>query len=431
MDNKAKLELINKMALLRKGNIPVPIVILSGTKESIEIVAKDESEVLGEYFAILKKNVTIEPGKVYFVPKDESKDVDLSWLPKKYEIIEVNDLCFNWALFLNTLGLEGVSKETLLSLDRDEILILREHMDDIVPAVLYQHYEKYDDNTFNTSDLAAIKEQIGKYAKTKSAAAPVKEVAKEEAPVKNEAPTTKPQKKVFTNATIIGALTNKPAKEETPVKKEVKEEEPTKTEPIEEVTAPGFNLGIQSEIEDEDEPKEITMSEPMVMEPERNNEPEDEDTGLIAPKTVAPKKKEYSYNVKETLTREEIDKNQKLLDELHGIYTTTIAFMKDSCNARYRVLINKMQEALNTDIYKVQFTKEYLLEDDDTSTEVYHKLYDLDIATQKFQKAVIHQIKHIACFNCNHEWDEDITFLKPGYHAVICPKCGQKYPFEK
>jgi signal recognition particle GTPase len=163
--------------------------------------------------------------------------------------------------------------------------------------------------------------------------------------------------------------------------------------------------------------------------PDEKQELESDEDVIPKPKEV--KKKKSSFVVKEEVSSEEEKKNNELLQELRILYKSTIQYMTEMCNSQYRIIINKMQEAVDTNVFKQQFTKMYLDLSDDTSSELYKKLYEVDINTQKFHKEIVHQIKHLGCFNCGTEWDEDITFLEKGPHMVRCPKCYNSYPFEK
>ncbi len=394
--NDKKLDLINKMALLRNGNVPISIVVLKGNKKSVELVAKKEKEILGSYFNVLKKGVEVKKDMVNFVPCDEATDI--SWLTGTYETIDVNTIhCFDWDKFLKRLGLERATKEQFKDFSVDMELKLESTMDKVIADVLYAHYSKRDDNVITEKDIQMIR----------YFASPEKPITKQT----NE------------SKTVTKTVTEKkPEDSIKPKQAEIvqKDEKAVKAEPVKEA---------------KEEPKEnVKAEEPIVeskIETDTDSKKQEEtaDSDMIAP-TIKQVEKP-TFVIKEDLTDEEIKKNDEMLSDLRALYKSSIIFMEKTCNSQYRLIINKMQDAIDTNVFKNQFTKMYLEISDDTSTELYQKLYDVDVATKKFQKDVVHQIRHIGCFNCGNEWDEDITFLSKGPHTVRCPKCFSDYPFEK
>ena len=65
--NIKKLDLINKMALLRNGNIPIPVVFLTGEKEKVLYVVDKEKEILNNYFYEFTDITSIKANKVNFI----------------------------------------------------------------------------------------------------------------------------------------------------------------------------------------------------------------------------------------------------------------------------------------------------------------------------------------------------------------------------
>ena len=377
-----KLDLINKMAILRKGYVPVPIVVLKGHKKNVEAVAKKEKDILKDYFTVLKEGCEVKPGAINFVPCDVEVS-NISWLKERYEEIDVDSISmFNWNEFLNKLGLTGASADTFKDFSDKMLENLAQNEDQIITDVLYAHYTYRDNNEITAKDIKKIRQMCQTNVASESDTKP-----------DIKAPAGQGNSFVETGADVNIADTNKSS---------INENVP--------------NLESTNETQD-------------VKEPETPKEA-DEDEDII-PKPKEQQQKKSNLIVKEELTEEEDTNNKKLLEDLRNLYKTTIIYINETCNSQYRGILNKMQEAVDKNIYKQQFTKMYLDISEDTSSELYRRLYDVDIATQKFHKSVVHQIRHLGCFNCGTNWDEDITFLAKGPHKVHCPKCFNDYPFEK
>lgn len=377
-----KLDLINKMAILRKGHVPVPIVVLKGHKKNVETVAKKEKDILKDYFTVLKEGSEVKPGAINFVPCDVEVS-NISWLKERYEEIDVDSIStFDWNEFLNKLGLTGVSADTFKDFSEKMLENLAQNEDQIITDVLYAHYTYRDNNEFTTKDYQKIRRMCQMNA-TSEPDVPV-------TPNKQE------------NSFVENKQENPFVETDSDVKDSINENVP--------------NLESTNETQNVKEPED----------PKEVNEDED-----IIPKPKEQQQKKSNLIVKEELTEEEDANNKRLLEDLRNLYKTTIVYINETCNSQYRGILNKMQEAVDKNIYKQQFTKMYLDISEDTSSELYRRLYDVDIATQKFHKSVVHQIRHLGCFNCGTNWDEDITFLAKGPHKVHCPKCFNDYPFEK
>ena len=452
--NNQRLDVINKMALLRKGNVPVSVVVLQGHKQNVEFVAKKEAEILGSYFSVMKKMDDMKSGVINFVPCDVENG-NLDWLTAVHELIDVDAISiFDWAAFFEKLGLDGAKEEMFADFDNNHKEALSVIENQVITTVLYAHYEHCDDNTITDMDVRQIKgmvldrmsvvageksKQELRAAKAKSTERQIKgmelehmaavagEKSKQElkaakqnrldqmmgdvTPLKESVKKGRGEvqndKEAMSNEALVGAGDKVPVVSEAGPKKE-SVEAPTQDPSSKPVVEPA--------------------AEPKIEEPETVLESDDE-TVIPKPKENAPKKP--AVLAKETLTEEEEKENAALLEDLRTMYKDTIRFMNDTCNAQYRIIVNSMQDAVDKNVYKQQFTKMYLNVSDDTGSELYRKLYDIDVATQKFHKTVVHQVKHMGCFNCGTNWDEDITFLPHGPHTVRCPHCFADIPFEK
>lgn len=379
-----KLDLINKMAILRNGYVPVPIVVLKGHKKNVEVVAKKEKDILKDYFTVLKEGCEVKPGAINFVPCDIEVS-NISWLKERFEEIDVDSISmFDWDEFLNKLGLTGASADMFKDFSNKMLENLAQNEDQIITDVLYSHYTYRDNNEITQNDIKNIRRKCQFGATSKPDTKP-----------DIKAPASQENSFVETGADVNIADTNKSS---------INEDVP--------------NLESTNDTQTVKEPEES----------KETNENEDED---IIPKPKEQQQKKPNLIVKEELTEDEERNNKRLLEDLRDLYKTTIIYINETCNSQYRGILNKMQEAVDKNVYKQQFTKMYLDISEDTSSELYRRLYDVDIATQKFHKSVVHQIKHLGCFNCGTNWDEDITFLVKGPHKVHCPKCFNDYPFEK
>ncbi len=373
-----KLDLINKMAILRKGHVPVPIVVLKGHKKNVEIIAKKEKDILKDYFTVLKEGSEVKPGAINFVPCDVEAS-NISWLKGRYEEIDVDSISmFDWNEFLNKLGLTGASADMFKDFSNKMLENLAQNEDQIITDALYSHYTYRDHNEITTNDIKNIRRMCQSNTTSKS---------------DTKAPANQENSFVETDTDVNITDMNKSS--------------------VDEETS---NLESTNDVQDVKEPEE----------PKETNEDED-----VIPKPKEQQQKKSNLIVKEELTEEEEKNNKRLLEDLRTLYKTTIIYINETCNSQYRGILNKMQEAVDKNIYKQQFTKMYLDISEDTSSELYRRLYEVDIATQKFHKSIVHQIKHLGCFNCGTNWDEDITFLAKGPHSVHCPKCFNNYPFEK
>lgn len=143
------------------------------------------------------------------------------------------------------------------------------------------------------------------------------------------------------------------------------------------------------------------------------------------------KKEEVKGKSKQELTDEEKKSNDEKLKFLQERYKEVSALINDSKDNRFKAIAKQIDDAVATNVYKTQWCPLYLNISDDTSSDIYAALYDLDIDTLDFNKTVIRQTVHLGCAFCGHEWDEDITFKPSGVFFAECPECYTERPFEK
>lgn len=144
------------------------------------------------------------------------------------------------------------------------------------------------------------------------------------------------------------------------------------------------------------------------------------------------KRTENNMVVKNTITAEENARNIAMLKDIENQYMDARNLIDQMSDSRYRILGNKLADTMKDKTYgKTQWARQYLDVSDDVATELYAKLYNLDRQTKKFCKEVVHQVEHMGCPMCGKEWDEDVTFLRPGIHYILCPNCNSERPYEK
>lgn len=143
------------------------------------------------------------------------------------------------------------------------------------------------------------------------------------------------------------------------------------------------------------------------------------------------KKEEVKGKSKQELTDEEKRSNEEKLKFLQERYKEVSTLINDSKDNRFKAIAKQIDDAVATNVYKTQWCPLYLNISDDTSSDIYAALYDLDIDTLDFNKTIIRQTIHLGCAFCGHEWDEDITFKPSGVFFAECPECYTERPFEK
>lgn len=413
-----KLDLINKMAYLRNGNVPISVVVLKGHKKNVEFVANKERDILGNYFSVLKKGSNIKENVINFVPYDvESSDV--SWLTETHEIVDVDSVSiFDWNLFFKKLGLESISHDNFNDCTSEIEETLAEIEDTIITTILYDHYEKYDHNIATDEDIQKIRFMMGLESSVTIKDINVdsnntvtennsETIAKEAVPGVSKTEDSSINAETLSKENIVAKLKSK------------------ETKTISETNTVDISAEAISDNAKNIETISKNVAPVNTVEELKSNDDE------VIPQPKISRQKKLALKSKSELTPEEIANNEQLLSEIRALYKNTLQFMREMHNSQFKNIINMMQDELDNNTFKTQFTSTYLKISEDTGTELYSRLYDVDVATQKFHKSVIHQIRHIACFNCGTEWDEEITFLKKGPHSVRCPHCFTDYPFEK
>ena len=153
--NIKKLDLINKMALLRNGNVPIPVVFLTGEKEKVLYVVNKEKEILNNHFYEFTDITSIKANKVNFILSNNNHLLEENDIP--FEEINVNSIALiDWNKFFKKLELNNISKDMFKDLSSEAKDRLRKNENEIVTKVLYSHYENYDDNEIKDDDIELI-----------------------------------------------------------------------------------------------------------------------------------------------------------------------------------------------------------------------------------------------------------------------------------
>lgn len=144
-----------------------------------------------------------------------------------------------------------------------------------------------------------------------------------------------------------------------------------------------------------------------------------------------PKAQEIHGLIKEMITKEEDDRNYELLEALKSEYRAVHGYIYSLRNSKWKIIMNRMQDAIDSNDLSQQYCPMYLSISDDITTELYAKLYDLDGKTKQFQESIVRMIVPFGCPHCGKEWKEDVTFLPPGAHFIECPECRGTRGYEK
>jgi len=407
------LAAFNKVYTIRSGKGLVQNIILTGSDKDIELCVEKETMFFAEnglmlnekvcrdknnttspqtYYFENDKDVIRQPGSLYFFKSCESKDCN------KFDVTGLyKDPAFDFTEIVNMLGFEGLTNELLQNSDigkKIEEILKTVSVEQFVNNTLIAHYENCDTDTYNPDiDFAWIDE-------TKDI------VTKEVEPI-----------------TVTGTSETKHIKTEDVVTSETNATVTEDTKP-KHGTAGAMLQGFRNRMTS----KEPVNTKPVDTKPvEENKETESNEP----PAPVLKEKKDANLIIKKHLTKEEDERNWELLNELRKQYEKTIEYITSTCNSQWTNIKNTMIDTLKTNQFKTQWCSMYMEISNDYSTELYERLYNLDIATNEFQKQVVHQVVKMGCAFCANEWEEDITFLAPGPHFVECPQCFMERGFEK
>lgn len=408
----ARLDAFNKAYIARKGKGIIPFIELHGLDDDIKACAQKEAELF--YSCGLLKNATVcigvqdtkdhqayllkanteildkKEGSIYFFSDSCSQ--------KHKNVFDVRG-CASVGLLSEIaagLGFENLTKDILKAELEQYPEWMSYDTEQMVNNTIIRHYMTYSDNIFHADDLSWLRNK--------------KQKSQEKAENMKLQERSKPEKHILEEA----EQTEKG-------KKQHKFRFPTNGH----VLPKQAHLSAESAAEEQTSPVENTNSktEKKDIHPQEQSEQEN------AAPVPQMKKKVSTGIVKEKLTEEEERANQEKLNALLKTYQEAIEFITSLRNAKWRSIVNKMNDAVNNKKFTQQWCPLYLELSDDISSELYAKLYDVDQQTIQFNKTVIHQVVSLGCPNCGKEWQEDITFRDKGIHQVECPICcfGMRY----
>ncbi len=387
------LHAFNRMFKLRHGDVPIQIIELRGTEDDIEYTIDMETEALYNE-GLIKNNKAItdikntgssqlffldsvnqlipQQGCIYFVRKCCNDTL-------KYNSFDTTGAYapgrFDYKELIEMLGFDGLSNEEiwLLPFELDLQHKVKEDIRDVANKTMLRHFERDSSNKYDPTDFDWVRIE-----------------------------------------TIGISNTNFASQEMTMVDESLTEDEAEEDEN----TRLPF---LQQVIKDANiAPEKIAAF----------NSANDLTEKTKAQSNVSPVINKR-INIKDRLTPEDKEYNQKNLQNIKEVYEQAIEYINSLSNSRYTIIRNTMRECVAKEQFNKQFTKMYSDISEDRSTDVYKHLYDLDVATINYQKSLIRQAVHLGCVACNYEWDEDITFMDKGIHYIKCPRCASSRPFEK
>ena len=398
----------NKMYTLRQGNVPIKTIKLIGEKEDIDHVIKMQKEC--ECFEGIK-----------YVTKTDPKEICIEII-----IPEGINPVFDFSPFIYQLGFEGIfdsdkllDKYNLIALlsEKDAKILEDAVVSNMLMAVndtLMTHFMHFDDNLLHKEDFKWLKEyEVEGYTVVNVVDKKKKkgDVIEVEA-VKSES--------------ILESVSSESISESVSDSNSISESVSTSESILESESISETEIVSESISESEITSESVSETVSETPAPEKPAKKKD----VLAPEPEEEEENE-AQNVKDTLTEEEVARNNELLADIKAAYDECIQFITDTCNGSYRIILNKMQECNQTMKYNTQFCLMYLEISSDRKSELYHKLYDLDQKTKEYNEKLIHQVIKLGCWNCNHTWNEDITFAPAGPGKVKCPKCLAERPFNK
>lgn len=368
-----ELSIINRLATVRGMNLPIRAIVLNGTKEEVAYVILQEQLLFPE--KVLYNDMTLDgkqmrPDALYFYDKDVEN------IPQKHMEVDIHGVCENEIVnrFIKELHLKG-AEQIKEKADTDALKTLLEmDYEGTLMKVLMNNMARSVDGVFDVKDLYRVVPLKGPIPKTEPVPA---EKVKEDDSV-----TGRPKQK--SSHPAQKPVARKPATEKKPTVEKVKEDRETVAEE-------------ESQI----------------------------------PRPTTKKEVKVQGTFKEELSEKEKEQNAEKLVKLQESYKEVSAFIVDSKDNRFRSIAKELDNAVATNVYKTQWCPVYLNISDDTSTELYAKLYELDIETLEFNKTITRQSLHLGCAFCGTEWDEDITFKPTGVFYAECPNCYTQRPYEK
>lgn len=392
----SKLAVFNIAYVKRKGLGLFNIVELKGNDEAVRYCFEQEKK----YFSENGIDIVLNPEKPF---------EDKINFYEKYEGVNKNTFDISRCIipnpakdFFKALHLDGNFED--FKEDLNKIDYKKYSMEKLVNNTIMAHYRNHIDENFYADDIAWIIGKVidkNKKDNSESVSKPVKfdesEKSVEENKIINQSEPNDDKTKI-PDPSLNGMKINPEKKDidfiKTTAGLENKQEEKTDTE-----------IKIETETKEEEE--------------------------TFIPKPVQITKKTDELVKKEELSEAEIENNKKYLAQITEKYNEVINLIENLHNSKWKILLNRIKDALKTKKFNQQWCLLYLEVSDDVSTELYLNLYNLDEFAKVFNKNIIHQVLPMGCPMCGTSWDEDITFETKGVHYIECPNCTSSRPYEK
>jgi hypothetical protein len=283
------------------------------------------------------------------------------------------------------------------------------NMSDAVTKTLTCHFESKTDVALHEDDLRWLSDLSTLTAAARSESAPAEAKAKKESEVKTESDQAANTANVVEEQSVANLVPGTTSAADN----EHRSSREQNAAPLKALTP--FNTRASEQKAPEQADERTVASAPTQEEADPSNEPP-------KPNVVGEKKREFE--VKESLTKEDRQANEAIMNELRAACEETIDVLEESYSALYRPIIKKIKECMASSKFDVQFSRMYMENSNDYSTKEYAMIYMLDEKIKNSYNKVIHKIQHMGCPGCGVEWDEDLTFLSKGIHEITCPKCG-------
>lgn len=387
------LDVFNKIYIKRNGSGLVHNIELKGSSDDIKTFINDEIALLSQNSIIINKKPITD--------KNEKNSPQLFLLENDTDLQRVEQNIYFFTKFCknknkNTFDISGYAINPLQVIV-DTINLKGLSLDDVRSAVtlcpnlshakfindtILQHYSKYNDDDFHKDDFNWI------HGYKTPATVNVDKLMES-----------------FEKESVIEPKTNDnpKAEDEQSLAKErndVIEETTSNEKVIENQEAPNANI-------------EVTNS------------------NIPIPTKTKTEVIEQTVEGKPILTKDEEKANIALLEDITKKYNDLAEFIKNLRASQWLPLLDQIKDEIKNCKYTEQLCPIYLKISEDISSELYNRLYQLDIDTKNFNESIIHQTIKLGCFACGQEWTEDITFLEKGPHFIECPHCYAERGFEK
>lgn len=410
------LAVFNKAFIRRAGKGLFPYVLLDGNKEAVDYCARKEAILFYESGVYEKDEVytDIRNGKrgVYLVERFNPNEKDIySTLSKDGSLIFFNNGNPDHANRYDVSGCDVVSfKEAfipMIGMDCDDGVIenvLKTYpniwnmdISEIVNNATLCHYSHADDDTLTERDFEWLS---GKPITDEDTGDDVSSMKTDSGTPEKETVRVAPEN-ISSEGPKADIQSEKPAeKDET----EMGGHSTAEAEPMEAVSDQKAETGNDTS----------------------RSENADNESGNKSSHNVKAKDKGYG------ITPTEDENNHKLRDAMVVEYKEVNDIIaKEKVPGMFNPVKRVIDESLETLDFSESPIKKYIDVSKDFSTDLYKRLYSqTEPLRRKFETDIKRKYKHLTCFNCSFEWDEDVTFAEGEVCTAECPKCKTKVGYE-